>query len=211
MLTTEQQTIYSWMSDKLQLPVYADVFRGAVIFLNKKTSGHVTFVAHAGREIMNGLARTVRGDKRIRVDYVKHLDGIEAVWEDKWAAPAGFSDVEGNSHYNIPHEVCEKIRSLIIDHKEERNRSAESDEVFFSTFLDYNDRDRIPENFMKEWRDAKKWFNGCAHIRKTAFDSDTDSSAEIHFTNLEGFLHVAASSEFKRIKGINEILEETNE
>ena len=32
---------------------------------------------------MNGLARTFRGDERQQVQYVDHLNRIEAVWDDR--------------------------------------------------------------------------------------------------------------------------------
>ena len=75
-LNTRQVRIYKWINDTLHLPVYADLFGGAAIFLRGKPPGYVTFVAHAGRELMNGLARTVRGDERQLVQYVDHLDEI---------------------------------------------------------------------------------------------------------------------------------------
>lgn len=217
MLNSRQQCIYEWIYDKLQLPAYADVFRGAAILLNQRSPGYVTFVAHAGRDIMNGLARTVRGDKRQQVQYVEHLDKIAKNWNDQWGGSSGFSTSEelshhdsGSSHHEIPHTVCGMLQKLIDEHKRGRDKREESNDVFFSTFLRYKDKDRIPENFMREWKDAKNWFQKYAHIGKDISGAEMEAQAEKFFTFLESMLHVAASSQYERIGGIDEILDETN-
>ena len=217
MLNSRQQCIYEWINNKLQLPAYADVFRGAAILLNHRSPGYMTFVAHAGREIMNGLARTVRGDKRQQVQYVEHLNRIAKNWNDQWGGSNGFSasgelshhDSE-SSHHEIPHDVCEMLQKLIDDHKRGRDRREESNDVFFATFLRYKDKDRIPENFMKDWKDAKRWFQEYAHIGKDISGTEMGAQAEKFFTFLESMLYVAASSQYERIGGIDEILDETN-
>lgn len=86
MLSAEQQTICDWIGNKLQLRVYADVFKGALVFLQTKPAGYVTFVSHAARDIMNGLARDVRGDKRTQVHYPQHLDEIQEIWNPLWGS-----------------------------------------------------------------------------------------------------------------------------
>ena len=209
-LSPKQQHIYEWINDTLQLPVYADVFRGASVLLNQRPPGYVTFVAHAGRDIMNGLARAVRGDKRQQVQYVAHLNKIATDWNDQWVASIGFSDSEEPSHHEIPHTVCVMLQELIDEHREGRIRSAESNEVFFSTFLRYEDKDRIPGNFMREWKDARKWFEECTHIGKDTSMAEVETQTERFFLFLESMLHAAASSQYERIGGIDEILDETN-
>lgn len=209
-LSPKQQRIYEWINDTLQLPVYADVFRGASVLLNQRPPGYVTFVAHAGRDIMNGLARAVRGDKRQQVQYVAHLDKIATDWDDQWGISIGFSDSEGPSHHEVPHTVCVMLQELIDEHREGRIRSAESNEVFFSTFLHYEDKDRIPGNFMKEWKDARKWFKESAHIGRDTSKMEVETQLEKSFLFLESMLYVAASSQYERIGGIDEILDETN-
>ena len=56
MLTERQQTVFDWINDALELPVYAEAYKGALEQLNNKSSGYITFVSHAGRDLMNGLA-----------------------------------------------------------------------------------------------------------------------------------------------------------
>ncbi len=208
--SSKQQRIYKWIHDTLQQPVYADVFRGATILLAEKSPGYVTFVAHAGREIMNGLVRTIREDKRTQVQYKDLIDKIAPEWLDQWGAPIGFSDSEEPSHHNIPRNVCVMIKSLIDDHEKGRVRNKETGEVFFSEFFDYSDRDKIPKNFVKQWKDTKDGFLKYAHIREKSPSVDVETEIAEHFQHLESFLHAAASSQYKRIREIDEILEETN-
>ena len=110
-----------------------------------------------------------------------------------------------------PSEIWEKINKLIDEHKAGRLRVSEADSLFFTTFLDYPDRERIPENFLREWKATRDWFVAHAHLRQGEFEMEASSEVERHFRTLDNLLYVAASSEFERIRGIYEILEETNE
>ena len=81
-LTKKQQRIYDWLN-KLQLPVYAEAYKGAVRLLREKSSGYGTFVSHTGRDLMNSLARTVVGTRPDRVQYEQLVDNLEKKWEDE--------------------------------------------------------------------------------------------------------------------------------
>lgn len=210
-LNPKQQRIYEWIDDTLRLPVYADVFRSAAVLFNQQFPGYMPFVAHAGREIMNGLARAYRGDERIQVQYVNHLNKIAPKWDDRWGGPFGFDGQEEPSHHEIPRDICKMVKSLIDEHREGRLRSQETNEVFFLTFLDCEDRNEIPETSMQEWKDAKNWFSGRAHISENTFGPDQEPVLAQHFQTLETYLSIAANSrQYKRIRGIDDILEETN-
>ena len=159
---------------------------------------------------MNGLARTFRGDVRQQVQYVDHLHNIEVAWDDGWGTLNKFSDAEEPSHHEIPRAICVKLQELIEDHRTGRRRSEETNEVFFLTFLNYLNRDEIPGNFITEWKDAKRWFQEHAHARKDRPSGEAVTHIEKHFAFLESMLEVAAGSQYERIKGLDEILAETN-
>ena len=209
-LSPRQERIYKWINDTLQLPGYADVFRGAAISLKHKTPGHLTFAAHAGRDLMNGLARTIRGDVRQQVQYVNRLNEVQLDWDDAWGAPVIFSDSEEPSHHAIPRAICLKLQRLIEDHRTGRRRSTETNEIFFLTFLSYRHRDDIPGHLIGEWNDAKRWFQEHAHAREDLPSEEAVTQIEKHFSLLESMLEVAAGSQYERIKGLDEILAETN-
>lgn len=210
-LTREQQCVFDWLNDKLQLPVFAEGYRGALQSLHEQSPGYITFVAHAGRDLMNTLARTVSGINSGRVQYEQLLDELQNEWKEEWGA-SGFNKLNNTENgYLIPYDTCQKVKHLIDEHDKGRSRNAEADDLFFATFLDYKDKERIPTNFLSDWKAAKKWFQKHTHLRKDDFSSDTASEVVRHFKRLDELLYVAASSEYERIRGINEILEETNQ
>ena len=210
MLTTEQQNVFDWLNDTLQVPVFAEAYKGALDLLDKKPPGYITFVAHTGRDIMNLLARTITRTEGGLVQYCTHVNKLQAKWQPEWGDQGLTTSDNAQMGHLIPYDICQIIKDLIADHETGQERENMADSLFFRTFLDYDDKDRIPQNFLKEWKAAKKWFVAHTHLRKKRFDGDAPSEVAKHFQTLDGLLYVAASSEFKRIKGIHEILEETN-
>ena len=213
MLTKKQQCVFDWLNDKLQLPVFAGAYKGALLFLNEKPPGYITFVAHAGRDLMNRLAADVAGIKSKQVQYNQHVGELQKLWKDEWAGRPLRTpqDNDKEDGHLIPYGICQKLKKLIDEHEAGSLRSEDAGSLFFSTFLDYSDRDKIPKNFLGDWKKAKNWFNGHAHLRKKDFAKNAPSEVARHFQTLDDLLYVAASSEFERIKSIDEILEETNE
>lgn len=211
MLNQEQQRVYDWLNDDLNLPVFAEAYKGAVTLVNQKSAGYVSFVAHAGRDLMNGLASTVAGIKAGRVQYQQHIDDLQSHWRDEWRSSNELSQDIAEQGHRIPVSVCQKISTLIDEHKSGRIRSSQADGLFFSTFLDYADRDKIPRNFLSEWRAAKDWFLRHAHLRAQPFGAETSNDLLKHFNCLEQYLHIAASSQYDRLRVLNEILDATNQ
>ena len=210
MLTERQQQVFDWLHDKLDLPVFAEAYKGARIFLQNKPPGYVTFVAHAGRDLMNGLARTVSGINSEQVQYVNRLNKLQDMWTSEWGGQGIPTSNDERSHL-IPYKICQGINELIEDHQRGRLRSSDLDTLFFSTFLDYRDKNRIPSNFLKNWIEGKKWFLKHAHVRKRNFGDTVSTEIQHHFKTLDDLLYVAASSAYERLGEINEILEETND
>ena len=154
MLSTEQQTVFDWLNDKLQLPVFAEAYKGALNFLDKKSPGYITFGSHAGRDLMNRLARL--GTGREQAQYANRLDGLQDDWEDEWGtAGVDIVDDTENGHL-IPYEVCEQIQNLIDEHKAGRLQPSEAAILFFSNFLDYTYAEEIPRNLLAEWVNTRE-------------------------------------------------------
>lgn len=210
-LNGNQKRVYEWLNDDLSLPVFAEAYKGAAILLNQKQAGYVSFVAHAGRDLMNGLASTVAGIKSERVQYPQHIDKLQVDWRDEWRFSNELSPEVAEKGHLIPINLCQRISTLIDEHKSGRMRSSEADGLFFSTFLDYSDRAKIPGNFLSEWKAAKDWFLGHAHLRDKPFRAGTDDVLVKHFNCLDGYLYIAASSQYDRLKDLNEILDATNQ
>jgi len=113
------------------------------------------------------------------------------------------------SGHIVPIEVCKKISILIDNHIAGSNRKENSDILFFTTFLD-SDKDKIPNNFISEWVSAKKWFMEHTHLRAKAHSDEAEKEVAKHFSCLDGYLYIAASSQYERLKSLDEILDETN-
>lgn len=212
MLNKKQQRVYEWLNDELSFSVFAEAYKGAVILINQKSAGYVSFVAHAGRDLMNQLASTVVGISSRRVLYQQHIDKLQDYWQDEWRLSSDdlSPEVVEKGHL-IPVEVCQKISTLIEEHKSGRMRNSDADGLFFSTFLDYSDKNKIPGNFLSEWKEAKKWFLGHAHLRESPFRKEIDNDLVKHFNCLDSYLYIAASSQYNRLKDLNEILDATNQ
>jgi len=210
-LRLEQKRVYEWLDQELNLPVFAEAYKGAVILLQLKSAGYISFIAHAGRDLMNTLPSTVQQIQSKRVQYQQHVDSLQKCWKDEWQSNDElFSKGVTQGHF-IPIPICKKISNLINEHKSARTRSSEADGLFFSTFLDYSDKNKIPNNFLSEWKSAKKWFLAHAHLRPKPFEQKVVNDLVTHFTCLDGYLYIAASSQHERLKVLNEILDTTNQ
>lgn len=210
MLTEKQQTVFDWLNDELELPVFAEAYKGALDVLDRKVPGYITFVSHAGRDLMNGLVPTVEDLKRVQVQYVQLVEEFKNDWKDEWGTEKfNTADSTENGHL-IPYALCEKIKNLIDEHKAGRDRATEADSSFFITFLGYASQEEIPDHLSQEWRRAIKWFRTHAHLRVEPFDPATSYEVEQHFQTLSDFLYAAAGSDLEQLRGINEILEEAN-
>ena len=209
-ITPEQQRILEWLSVTLDLPVYAEVYKGALFLLKSKPPGFVTFVAHAGREIMNGLGPTISGDQRSQVQYVQRVNKLQNEWQDEWTGRGFMTPDDPAGGHTIPYDVCQTVRELIDDHKRGRARAGQPESIFFGELLDYETLERVPLHFVQEWKNIKDGFLKFAHLSGSAYEKAAASDIERHFQTLDGLLYVAASSEFERLRGLHDILEETN-
>ena len=209
--TQEQRRVFDWLASELGLPVFAEAYDVAWRLLNTTPPGYITLVSHIGRDFMNIFPKVTAGITHSQVQYHQHLDKIGAIWQDEW----GYQGLTAQENVPvgslIPDEVCRKVKNLLDIHKEVRDPNNQPDFLFFSTFLDYKDIERVPRNFLQEWKAAKDWFVGHAHLRRGCFSEDDGSELAKHFKTLDGLLDVAASGAYERLKGINEILDETNQ
>jgi len=210
-LNKEQQRVYEWLNDDLSLPVFAGAYEGAVMLLSQKSAGYISFIAHAGRDLINRLASTVAGVTSKQVQYQQRIDKLQDNWRDEWRLSNELLQEEVGKGHLIPTQVCQQITTLIHEHKSGRMRSLDADGLFFSTFLDYSDKEKIPDNLLSEWKEAKKWFLGHAHLRQKPFRADAENNLEKHFNCLDGYLYIAASSQYERLKDLDEILDATNQ
>ncbi len=208
MLTESQQQIFNWMNDILHLPVYADAYKGAVCMLEQKAPGYVTFVSHTGRDMLNSLPQTIAGITNPRVQYVDLVNKLQNNWQDNWRGQGLTSSQPDEIGPTIPYDVCEMVTELIKEHEEGRQRSEEKGEFFLNTLLDSSDRDKISN--LEKWKEARKFFVKCAHLREKRFSLETLSQVEEYFRVLDDFLNIAATRAYSQIRSMDAILEQAN-
>ena len=209
-LSPEQKTVHEWLDSKLEMPLFADGYLAALCLMSAKCPGYIPLVAHIGRDFMNILPTEARGMGTSQVQYVELVKEVKAHWSSVGTG-LGFGTSAGSTEGQvISYETSRSIQKLIDEHDKGRERSGIRDSMFFSTFLDYDNIDRIPAHLLRDWREAREWFVRVAHLRQQAHSGDASELVERHFQTLQGGLYVAASSEFDRLKGLYEILDETN-
>lgn len=206
----QRQKIHKWLKDDLNQPIYAEAYYGAAKMMDSCPPGYITFVSHAGRDLMNRLAQDENNISGERVQYPDLVDRVQEVWQASWNTTPAVTENPETSFHAIPFLVCDKIKELLREHSEGRRRSESASEMFFATYLDYKDREKIPGNLQHDWKEAKKWFNKHAHLREKPFNEETTRQLRHHFRILEALFHTAASSHIERIGKLDEILEDTN-
>ena len=209
--TQEQRRVFDWLNSELQLPTYAEAYAGAVYLMKARPPGYINLVAHFGRDLMNGLARTFAVDVRKQAQYHQLIDDLDGVWRDEWGGRGLTTPDDSEDGYLIPYDACQIVQKLIDERKAARERNKGADVLFFSKFFDYDNHMRPPGNFLQQWKATKDWFLGRTHIPNEPYPDDASSEVRRHFETLHGLLYAAASSTFERLKSINEILEETNQ
>ena len=116
-LSTVQQVVFNWLNDELELPVYANVYKGALNILSMDLPGCTKFVSHAGRELMNGLVRTVNGIKSDPVQYVNLVNKLQEDWKNQWGTEELNTEESTENGHLIPREICGQIKIIISDYQ----------------------------------------------------------------------------------------------
>ena len=208
--TTEHQRGVDWLQNELRLPIFAHAYDTSVHLLQTRPPGYISLLAHIGRDFMNRLAPTAAGIRSAQVQYVQHIDALQERWRDEWGHQNVLTADRPSPPRSIPHDVCCRIQSLIDEHQAARDRSNSADVLFFSHFFHYQDHHKIPPNFLREWRDAKRWFVKHAHLHAGNHSREVERGTELHFDALSRLLLVAARTQLERTTALNAILEQTN-
>jgi hypothetical protein len=210
--TSEREKIYSWIEHELGLLPFAEVYKGAVLNFHQKTPGHINFICHACRDIMNSMAKTYKNiqEGTPTLNYKKCVQPIVEIWDHKWDPKISNPDVTVPEKIEVKYDICTAIQILVNEHLKASRRDEDKASLFFQAFFDYKSRDHIPKMHLKEWREAKRWFTAKTHLGDRAYESKDLIDLEKHFFYLEKMLLTAAIEIEKRLKEVNEILEDTN-
>lgn len=137
-------------------------------------------MAHAGRQITKELGPTISGSQRDQVLYVYHANKLQNVWKDEWTGRGFRTPDDPAGDQTIPYDRCQVVRDLIEDHQRGHAGFNQPESIFFGELLDYDNLERVPLNFIQEWKTIKDGFLRCAHLRES--DDDAAAAAPISKT-----------------------------
>jgi hypothetical protein len=213
---TKRETIYGWMVAN-NLKSYGDLYKGAVIILHDKPPGFVRFVAHAVRDLMNGMAAYKQGVTRKQVQYSHLVDTLLTLWGNHGLAkgpelltPATPPDQQ-TIPTPVPPEIIVQIRLLFREHEDGRRRSDDSPYLFFQVFSpNSTSRDNIPEPYPKMWKELRRWFMDECHEGGTPPEQEVIDQIDSKFEQLEAILLSVADRYSNTILNLDEILDKAN-
>ena len=216
--TEKRAKIYEWMMVN-NLPSYADLYKGAVVNLFDQTPGYVRFVAHAVRDIGNGMAAHKLGRQRKQVDYVNMVGRLATQWKAS-GLPKGTETlmpsediiaVSADGSLYLSKEVVGHIQQLLREHEEGRRRSEETAFLFFLAFLpNSTQRNTLPQAYIDMWQGIQKWFVANCHENGKMPSKEVKGQIQAKFEQLEEILCSVANRYTNTIKTVNEILDRAN-
>ena len=176
--------------------------------------GKEIFVAHAVREIRNRLPDHIIGVRiRKRVEYVNKLDSIVKEWERIGISLDGtlpLNLIDGgqipSDRIELPRKLYIEITSLLREHKDSRETKKDVAIRLFEGIAPENKGlGHTLQPILTQWLDEKYSFVGIAHG-----ESITEKELMIRFENFENIMAGLIRGFFKTLKGLDEILEDTN-
>jgi hypothetical protein len=219
--TPERQKVKDWLAQ--ESPSLSELYEGAVrILFELRTPGYRLFVAHAVREIGNGLPFVIFGIRSgKRLDYTNQLDRIANQWRRAGFATDGTltglepipnSDGARPKEFKLPLMLARSISELIAYHGEPRETPFDRAKKLFTGNKPENEKfsDAIRPG-VEKWREVADWFMAHTHDkrRKEAVVED-DAELEKNFVLFETALGAISRPFFATTDELDEILEEAN-
>ena len=218
--TRERLELKAWLTRNA--PSLAELYEGAVrLLFELRLPGYSRFVAHAVREIGNGLPSAISGStSRKQLPYKDRLDVIVEKWE-KFGFPtdgtlAGLrptSDWVGSrpADFVVPLKLIRLFAKLIADHAQTRERPIDAAEKLF---IGIEPESRKFKDALRptitQWLELIRWFVTKTHDNGSV-DAELDGPAlRRNFELFEIALTAMAQQFFATTDALDEILEEAN-
>jgi hypothetical protein len=217
----ERQRIKDWLAQ--ESPSLSQLYEGAVrILFELRPPGYHVFVAHAVREIGNGLEFILFGVKsRQRLDYKSGLDQISTQWKSAGFSADGSlaglepipnSDGSRSKHFKLPLPLANSISKLIAYHGEPRETPFDRAKKLFTRNSPENEKfsDAIRPG-VEQWLEVAEWFMANTHDkrRKEEVVLDYDELRK-NFVLFETALGVIARPFFETTDELDKIIEAAN-
>lgn len=204
-------------------PYLAELYQGAVLLLYRcYIPGRARLIAHAVREIGNGLPEKMTGKSfPARFDPTEQLDTIVAEWQKgafssdvRLTIPEdATADIVGDKGFvRVQLSLFEKLSKLVKCHGESRTTNREKAEELFKACDPQNAAHiELLVPVLKQWLDVVRWFGGLCHERKRSDDEILQGNLTDQFDIFETGLRALTGDFFGTIsEELDEILENTN-
>jgi hypothetical protein len=212
-LDHRRRELRAWLSRNA--PSLAELYQAALIQLRDRPPGYFRLVAHAVREIGNGLPQWVAGVERPgRLDHTSRLDAIIVIWQKSGLLQDTFGEAElPDAHvaFSIPGDAARAVIQLLNDHLAARLRPAEFAQRLFTGAAPENaEFESALEPVLKQWVSTIRWFVGNAHDNgRCDHESDHDELVR-RFDLFEKGLMAVVRGFYSTIEELDAILEDTN-
>lgn len=193
-------------------PPLADIYAGAISVLSRpEFPGRAHFLAHAAREIANGLPEWTTGV----TGSPREAERLERLAE-RWRAAFPAADIqaarlgEAATSVVIPRDIFDEMSKILIDRS---TRSSSRDSVLrFFNWLGPGNR-YLPADltrFVREWMRLRGWFEGNAHARRSPKKAPPDEGEAVaYFERFEQWLDSLLKGFFASQRELDARLEET--
>ncbi|MEW6542562.1 MAG: hypothetical protein AB1411_03010 [Nitrospirota bacterium] len=204
-------------------PSLGELYEGAVKMLFENTiPGRTRFIAHAVRDIRNRLPEVISGLKGgARFEWKQHLDELTDAWQKAGFSldsslpvtmtQSGTSSDSRSSNVTLPPHLFRRIAKMLEEYSRTREtRRSAAIRLFEGCAPENKQQKDALEPIVSQWMDITEWFVNTVHDSGQP-DGDYDCAEFTrHFLLFEDTLIALLGQFFTTIKGLDEILEDTN-
>lgn len=190
------------------------------MLMHSKGPGHVRFVAHALRDILNRFPAVFTKEEGGRVEYVQRLNRISARWSEEKlptvpiVASSGVLEAQVTGRFDaatISPELVEELVELINEHKQGRVRSLDNPLRFLEICIPESaGRPDLLATPRAQWKLLQKDALELTHENGGGYDEDDEAACASLFERFETLLSSLAGSYYLSLENLDAILEEAN-
>jgi hypothetical protein len=209
-LVVDREELYSRLGDVA--PPLADLYRGALQLLAlKQMPGRAHFLAHAAREIANGLPEWITGvateKESLRLNRLANR--WQAAFPGEASSDGGKSSAEMAAGVLVPRGLYDEVAD-VLSARYTHAASRDAVQRLF-TWLGPGNRYLATDlpRLVSEWMDLRTWFESTNKARRSREAAPPDDQAAIaHFEQFERWLAFLLKGFFAARRDLDLILEE---
>lgn len=216
--TPLRRDIREWL--RKNAPSLGELYEGAVsLAYGPKLPGHIRFIAHAVREIRNGLPAALSATvRRGRLEYPDRLDQLTEAWTRYGypldgtlpVAPPAHTEEVPSPDIVLPRPLVAQVAALLRDHQGARVRTREAAVHLFEACIP---RDQFTPDWVvpviDQWLDVTGWFMSRTHDSGEP-DAAYEAQVRGQFELFETILGTLSREFFATLEGIDAILAVAN-